>query len=221
MDKYTAIVPTMLKSPRLKKLVEDLQNSDYVDEIIVIDNSTNTTPSLESHPKLRYINEGRNTGCNPAWNKGVELSSNELLVIVNDDVNFDPIILGALTSDVVDNAGIIGMGEGNWDGFKGIPFTYEGEPYLEEWRPGVNDSGWGSLMMLKKSMWIPIPEDLIVWYGDNFIKDVNPIKKSILRGFRLETDMSTTCDLPELDELKKQDLKNWLVHFQNRNKWKN
>ena len=37
-------------------------------------------------------------------------------------------------------------------------------------------------------------EDLIVWYGDNFIKDVNPVK-SILRGFRCETDMSTTTDL--------------------------
>ena len=64
-----------------------------------------------------------------------------------------------------------------------------------------------SLLFLKKSHWIPIPEDMIVWYGDNFIKECNPYKKSILRGYRCETDMSTTCDLPELDEIKKQDLK--------------
>ena len=34
------------------------------------------------------------------WNKGVELSKNELLVIVNDDVNFDPIILSVLTDEM-------------------------------------------------------------------------------------------------------------------------
>lgn len=218
---YTAIIPTMLKTGKwFPKLVEDLQNSEYVDEIIIIDNSGNLESSLPPHPKQKYICEGKNTGCNPAWNKGVELAKNELLVICNDDVNFDPIILGALTSEVVEEAGIIGMGEGNWDGFKGIPFTYEGQPYLEEWKSGVNDTGWASLLMLKKWMWIPIPEDLIVWYGDNFIKDINPIKKSILRGFRLETEMSSTTDLPILSDLKKQDGINWIEHFKNRDKWK-
>ena len=58
------------------------------------------------------------------------------------------------------------------------------------------------LLFLKKSHWIPISEDMIVWYGDNFIKECNPYKKSILRGYRCETDMSTTCDLSELDEKK-------------------
>ena len=207
--KYTAVIPTMLKSPRLKKLVEDLQNHYLVDEIIIIDNSGNLKPSLEPHPKQKYICEGKNTGCNPAWNKGVELSSNESIVICNDDVNFNPIILELLNNEILDTHGIIGMGEGNFD----ENFNFDGNLHLEEWRPGINDSGWGSLMFLKKSMWMPIPEDLIVWYGDNFIKEINPVKKSILRGFKVETEMSTTCDLPELSELKKQDLINWVKHW--------
>lgn len=207
--KYTAVIPTMLKSPRLKKLAEDLQNSEYVDEVIIIDNSGNLEPSLEPHPKQKYICEGRNTGCNPAWNKGVRLSSNELIVICNDDINFDPIILGALTDEIVESAGVIGMGAGNYD----ENFDNSQNPYLEEWKSGVNDHGWGSLMMLKKSMWIDIPENIIVWYGDNFIKDVNPIKKSILRGFKVETEMSTTTDLPELDEIKKQDRVNYFNYL--------
>lgn len=215
MSKYTAIVPTMLKTYRLYTLVDSLLNSQYIDEVIVIDNSDKTEPSIEPHEKLTYICEGRNTGCNPAWNKGVELSKNELLVIVNDDVNFNPDILGVLTDELLEQSGVIGMGVGNWDGYNGIPFTYEGNPYLEEWKSGIDDAGWASLFMLKKSMWIPIPEDLIVWYGDNFIKDVNPVKKSILRGFKCETDMSTTTDLPELNELKKQDGVNWMAHWKN------
>ena len=90
--KYSAVIPTMLKSPRLKKLVEELQNHQLVDEVIIIDNSENLEPSLDPHPKQKYICEGKNTGCNPAWNKGVKLASNELIVICNDDVNFNPII---------------------------------------------------------------------------------------------------------------------------------
>ena len=209
MDKYTAVIPTMLKSPRLKKLAEDLQNSEYVDEVIIIDNSGNLEPSLDPHPKQKYICEGKNTGCNPAWNKGVRLSSNELIVICNDDINFDPIILGALTDDVVQQAGVIGMGAGNYD----ENFDNSQNPYLEEWFPGVNDHGWGSLMMLKKSMWVDIPENIIVWYGDNFIKEVNQVKKSILRGFKVETEMSTTTDLPELNEIKNQDRINYFNYL--------
>jgi len=214
MSKYTAVIPTMLKSPRLKKLAEDLQNSEYVSEVIIIDNSGNLEPSLEPHPKQKYICEGRNTGCNPAWNKGVRLSSNELIVICNDDINFDPIILGALTDEVVESAGVIGMGAGNYD----ENFDNSQNPYLEEWFPGVNDHGWGSLMMLKKSMWIDIPENIIVWYGDNFIKEINSVKKSILRGFKVETEMSTTTDLPELDEIKNQDRINYFNYL---NQWTN
>lgn len=209
MGKYTAVIPTMLKSPRLKKLAEDLQNSEYVDEVIIIDNSGNLEPSLEPHPKQKYICEGKNTGCNPAWNKGVRLSSNELIVICNDDINFDPIILGALTDNVVESAGVIGMGAGNYD----KNFDNSQNPYLEQWFPGVNDHGWGSLMMLKKSMWVDIPENIIVWYGDNFIKEVNSVKKSILRGFKVETEMSTTTDLPELNEIKNQDRINYFNYL--------
>ena len=45
---------------------------------------------------------------------------------------------------------IVGMGVGNWDGYEGVPFTYEGNPYLEEWRPGVNDAGWKIFIYVKE-----------------------------------------------------------------------
>ena len=47
MSKYTAIVPTMLKTYRLYTLVDSLLNSQYIDEVIVIDNSDKTEPSIE------------------------------------------------------------------------------------------------------------------------------------------------------------------------------
>jgi len=215
--KYSVIIPTLYKSKRIFKLVESLLNSEYIGEVILIDNTESLEPRIDSHPKLKYICEGTNTGVNPAWNKGVRLAENDLLIIANDDVNFDPNILQLLTPEVVEESGIIGMDRYNWDGYNDTPFTYEGAPFLRQWKSGGILSGWACLMMLKKSMWIDIPEDLIIYYGDNWIKDINPVKKSILCGFRCETDMSSTSSLTEFDEIKRQDKRNWLPHYLNRN----
>jgi len=217
MKKYSVIIPTMLKSPRLTKLVNDIQSSEFVNEVIIIDNSGNSTPTLQPHPKQRYICEGKNIGVNPAWNKGVELAKNDLICISNDDLNFNPVIFQVISDGILNEHGIIGMGGGNYK----KDFNHDVSLHLETWRPGMNDWGWGSLLFTLKSNWIPIPEDMIVWYGDNFIKEVNPVKKSVLRGFHIETEMSTTSDLPEFDEIKKQDLQNWVIHYNNKDKWKN
>ena len=211
--KYSAIIPTLYKSKRIFKLVEDLLNSEHVGEVILIDNTESLEPRIDSHPKLKYICEGTNTGVNPAWNKGVRLAENDLLIIANDDVNFDPNILQLLTPEVVEESGIIGMDRYNWDGYNDIPFTYEGAPFLRQWKSGGILSGWACLMMLKKSMWIDIPEDLIIYFGDNWIKDINPVKKSILCGFRCETEMSSTSDLNEFNAIKRQDAINWVPHY--------
>lgn len=203
---YTVIIPTMFKSPRINKLVDDLHDCEFVDEIILIDNTENTSPvfDLALYPKINYINELRNTGVNPAWNKGVKLAKNELICIASDDINFDPNIMGVLTSEVITSAGIIGMDFHNFDD----PFLYQDAPYIENWWPGKKESGggWGCLLFLKKSMWYEIPEDIIIWCGDNFIREINPTQKSILKGFEVNTEMSTTSDLPEFDEIKNRDV---------------
>ncbi len=36
--------------------------------------------------------------------------------------------------------------------------------------------------MLHKTYWVDIPDEIKIWYGDNFIKDVNPAPKSTLRN---------------------------------------
>ena len=61
--KYSAVIPTMLKSPRLKKLVEELQNHQLVDEVIIIDNSENLEPSLDPHPKQKCVFTSSVTCC--------------------------------------------------------------------------------------------------------------------------------------------------------------
>jgi hypothetical protein len=69
--------------------------------------------------------------------------------------------------------------------------------------------------MLHKKYWIDIPENIKIWYGDNFIKDVNPAPKGILRNFKVETEMSTTSDEKEWDEVKKKDYEYFINYLRN------
>lgn len=201
MVKYSIVIPTLWKSDRTKKLINDLRECEYVDEIIVIDNSSPDGMNLFYEPKMRLISEGENIYVNPAWNLGVEISKNECIALVNDDINFDTNIFGVLDENVLNQFGIVGMGEGNYkdeiDESKG--------PYLDVWKPGVNDWGWGCMILFNKKNWIDIPNDIKIWYGDNFIKDVNPSPKACLRNFKVDTEMSTTSDEKEWDEIKKKD----------------
>jgi len=213
MVKYSVIIPTLWKSNRTRKLILDLVECQYVDEIIIIDNSdTEECDKLSTiHSKLRMVSKGENIYVNPAWNWGIELSKNDLVALVNDDINFDTNIFGVIDENILNQFGIVGMGEGNYkeqiDETKG--------PYLDVWQPGVNDWGWGCMILLNKKNWIDIPEDIKIWYGDNIIKDVNPSPKACLRNFKVETEMSTTSDEKEWDEVKKKDYENFINYLRN------
>lgn len=213
MVKYSVIIPTLWKSNRTRKLILDLVESQYVDEVIIIDNSNMEECNKLStiYSKLRLVSKGENIYVNPAWNWGIELAKNDLIALVNDDINFDTNIFGVIDENVLNQFGIVGMGEGNYkeqiDDSKG--------PYLDVWTPGVNDWGWGCMILLNKKNWIDIPEDIKIWYGDNIIKDVNPSPKACLRNLKVETEMSTTSDEKEWDEVKKKDYENFINYLRN------
>ena len=88
MGKYSIIIPTLWKSNRTKKLLADLQECEYVDEIILIDN-TLTTVSDITEGKLRIVSFGENIYVNPAWNWGIHNAKNALVELINDDINFN------------------------------------------------------------------------------------------------------------------------------------
>jgi glycosyltransferase involved in cell wall biosynthesis len=210
MDKYSIIIPTLWKSKRTDKLLKDLENCEYVDEIIVIDN-TSIYETDGTIGKIRMVSKGENIYVNPAWNWGIELAKNECIALCNDDINFDPNIFGVIDESILTYVGIIGMGEGNYKD----EIDKERGSYIDIWESGVNDWGWGCLILLKKSHWLPIPNEIKIWYGDNIIKDVNSVSKGVLRNFKIETEMSTTSDETEWDEIKKKDYEYFINYLRN------
>jgi len=210
MVKYSVIIPTLWKSDRTKRLITDLQECDYVDEIIIIDNSYDGHQDTKVE-KIRFVSFGGNIYVNPAWNKGIELAKNECIALCNDDINFDPNIFGVIDESILSYVGIIGMGEGNYKD----EIDKEKGSYIDIWEPGINDWGWGCMILLNKKNWIDIPDDIKIWYGDNFIKDVNSVPKAVLRNFKVETEMSTTSDETEWDVIKKQDYEYFINYLRN------
>jgi glycosyltransferase involved in cell wall biosynthesis len=198
MNKYTVIIPTLWKSNRTEQLLNDLINSEFVDDIVIIDNSDNLTPIV--HPKIQHIIEGQNTYVTPAWNKGVTLAKNEHIAILNDDINFNPNIFGLFLANEVE--GIVGQASDNYNK------PYDMIPGLGKLE-GIRPWGWGSLLLTQKKYWIPIPEELKVWYNDDFMTEINPYPKWVLHNFTIVTEMSTTSDLPEFNPIKENDRIEW------------
>jgi hypothetical protein len=211
MVKYSIVIPTLWKSKRIHKLLSDLIKCQYVDEIILIDNAGNFFEYYEALDKVKLVQVEENIYVNPAWNLGIKISKNNLIALVNDDINFDTNLFGVIDETILDTFGIVWMGEGNYK--EEIDET--NGPYLDVWKPGVNDWGWGCMILLDKKNWIDIPDNIKIWYGDNIIKDVNPSPKACLRNFKVETEMSTTSDEKEWDEVKKKDYENFISYLRN------
>lgn len=207
--KYSVIIPTLWKSDRTKKLINDLKECEYVDEIIIIDNTCTEEMDMNHPNKVRMVSKGENIYVNPAWNWGIELAKNERVALVNDDINFNPNIFGIITDDILDEYGIIGQSEFNYKG------NNSDEPILQKWTGNVRDWGWGCLIMFDKKNWIDIPDDIKIWYGDDFVFKCNPATKSTLKNFNIETEMSTTSDEPIWDDRKKEDYNNYTNYLNN------
>lgn len=202
---FTVVIPTLWRSSRIHQLLEDLIECERIDEIILIDNNRKFTEYYTELRKVTVISPDENLYVNPAWNLGIRLAKNKCIVLANDDINFSTDIFDRVDAALLLQYGIIGMGADNF-----VIGTSEGDPELHVWEPGINDMGWGCLLLVHKSHWIDIPTDIKIWYGDNFIKDINPAPKAILRNFKVDSDMSTTSDSPEWDAIKREDFVNFM-----------
>jgi hypothetical protein len=203
MEKFTIGIPTIWKSERITKLVNDLDSSENIGEILIIDNLYQYDGRFNELLKVRVIQPEENLYVNPAWNRIVKESQYDLVGLLNDDINFDVDIFKSFNAEVLLNVGITGMGEENYHNTH-----FEGTPFIIDSR-NISNWGWGCMILLHKNHWIDIPESLKIWYGDNFIKSVNPCPNGTLKGFPIQTEMSSTSDLLEVREVRDNDTRIW------------
>jgi hypothetical protein len=201
MNKFSVIIPTIWKSEYTMELLQRYSNCDYVGQIILIDNAPTKDISIN---KLIHIKEEENTYVNPAWNKGVSLSFYNHLTISNDDILFDVDEYYEYISQLnpLENFGYTGAHSENYE------LSENDNPRFEEYSNQNNFGGWGCLFSFHKSNWKPLPNELKIWYGDNLIHGWhNPILQ--LRGFKMETKMSTSSDDMSVRAIRDRDTQLW------------
>jgi hypothetical protein len=205
-NKYSVIIPTLWKSDRIFQLIHDLQNCDKIGEIIIVDNGNRFYEFFTDRAeKIVALIPTENIYVNPAWNLGVREAKYENIAILNDDINFDTKLFDIIDEEALEK-GIIGQDSNNYH-FKEfndgpwMSLMYAGRP-----RPW----GWGCMILFKRKNWLPIPENIKVWYGDDWIMEKNPTPKLVLHNFTIHTEMSTTSDIKEFDEIKRQDKENYM-----------
>jgi len=194
---FSVIIPTMWRSDRTLPMLRKLNDCDHVSEIILIDNDTNKTPELDFE-KLVYVPQLTNVYVNPAWNLGVKSSKEDLICILNDDISFDVDRVMWNMSFVTKDLGCIGLDY--------MSFNYDGDEVLIARGHDIG-KGWGCAMWLDKKEWNPIPEDIKIWYGDNWIVDNYDNCYKVV--FDAETEMSTTSKDESLIGVINLDTEKW------------
>ena len=169
VEKYSIVVPSMWRArDQFVKFVDQLCQHPAVDEIIIIDNAHDHTPPELQHEKIHIFDFDGNIYVNPAWNFGVEISRNDRICIVNDDVTFDLDLFERLQYLISPAAGVFGLCPGVAEFNQ--PAVTGGAIDIVPWTD-QHTYGFGCLMFLHKQSWQPIPKGLDIYFGDNYLFD--------------------------------------------------
>lgn len=202
----TVIIPTLWKIDRLTETLKELENCEHVNQIILIDN-TGIERDIQNR-KLTYILEKENTYVNPAWNKGVSLSHNDKICILNDDIWFDWDSLKEIDEFISKDIGLLGMSPNNYNISESGKIKFVGIDSDWKTNKGFRPPGYGCCLFIHKENWIPIPEEMKIWAGDDFIFYYqNSRKNYIIEGLRCQGHISFTCNsIENFDQIKINDM---------------
>jgi len=207
---YTFIIPTLWK-PNIEAIAKLVKKVSAVGRTIIIDNANDE----ELRKKLTWlVNDrnveiyvpGHNLFVNGSWNKGVQLSNTLYTVLLNDDLDINTPIKEIVSLHYghmlyTSSRNVYGLHESTFNHTMAHPIKFH--------KVNNRSYGWGCMIMFKTDSWVPIPHELKIWCGDDWIvytakqrgNDVYSIS-----GLNIRTHMSTTSDLSEFDVIKQRDL---------------
>ena len=203
---FSVIIPTLFKSEILYKTLFNLSNCEWVGEIILIDNSKNQKPF--GLKKLNHLVQGDNIFVNPAWNLGVKNAKFDKICILNDDIFFDWDRLEEIEKLITSDIGFIGLSKDNYNVDKDMDLTFTRPNPDGKTQRGQRPEFWGTCIFFHKDNWDPIPENLRVWAGDDWLFYRSKKQNLILNGLKCSGSHSTTIESLSIDDILRQDMLN-------------
>lgn len=208
--KFSVIIPTMYKCPEiLMQLIYSLVEDSAVSEIIIIENTKKGyRPSILNSlsSKIVVLHQENNLYVNPSWNLGVANSTEDYIGILNDDITIPDNMFSLLSTYPIEDIGIIGACDyliQEMESPKRFTTRYS-------IATTTNDRTWGYgvLMVMHKKNYYNIPEEMLIWAGDDYLFHQNRLdgKQNILLMAPIQTKMSTTSANPEFDAIKDKDV---------------
>lgn len=201
--RFTVIIPTLFLSEYTHHLVEALNNTEFVDEILLIDNTNSHGKELIKFSKVKVLNQSQNLYVNPSWNLGVSRSKNENIIVCNDDILFDVSIIPKIASVLSDKIGIIGIESTPAKKLSISVAKSRKDPF-------------GVVMFLHKSSYNQIPNDLLIWYGDDYLFYASNKINFKIKGFGFQTKMATSSSQKPFSIVKENDKKMYHEKYKNK-----
>lgn len=193
--RFSVVIPTLQKSNRLDEIISICATHSLVLEVIVINNAPRSLTWESS--KVRILQQEQNIFVNPAWNLGAHKARGEYLAIVNDDVLFDP---NALTyaAKILQRGwyGIVGPDRSTFT--RPMPLS----PSHRLARGSGTIFGFGTFMCMRRADYVPIPEELKIWGGDDWLILNQRRPPAALLGIPFTTEMGTSSGSPEIQALR-------------------
>ena len=209
MSKVSAIIPTLWRAKEFTDhLVDVLVEDESVGEIIIIDNAP--ADFFYDNEKVVTLRQEENLYVNPSWNLGVEESDYDKFIILNDDIIIPYNFVSQLERWLTKDTGIIGIEARSVikvDGCSSKNITFL-DRKIELKSIVMRDWGFGIVMAGHKESYHKIPEKLRIWYGDDYLVQMNNEQGKVnyvIDDIPIFTMMSTTSDLEEFNEIKNVD----------------
>lgn len=185
---FSVIIPTLQFADGLDGLVRQCAAHPLVVEVLVINNAS--SPLRWESNKVRVLQQSENIYVNPAWNLGAREARGEFLAIINDDVRFD---------DAAFSVALRGL---RWFGIVGPAAscfslsTGKRTALCLPTRISATWSGLGTFMCLRRSNYVPIPEEMLIWGGDDWLLKQQSRPPGAIHGVWFKTQMGTTSRSP-------------------------
>ena len=206
MSKVSAIIPTLWKAKEFTDhLVEVLVEDISVGEIIIIDNAP--TDFFYDNKKVVTLKQEENIYVNPSWNLGVEESDSDKFIIFNDDIIIPYNFVSQLEYLLTEDKGIVGIdarGVIQVESFSRNNITFlDREVTLKS----IVNRNWGFGIAFggHRKSYHKIPENIRVWFGDDYLVQMNKELGKInyvVDDLPIFTKMSATSDLEEFNVIK-------------------